>query len=227
MKLAAIIVAGGSGKRFGSKEPKQFLSLNKKPMFLWSVLAFQKIKECAQIILVVPENKLAATAKYKKAYSIDVVSGGRERFLSVKNGLDAVAKNIDLVAVHDAARPLVTQKMIKSVIAEAGSKKYAGAVAAAVSKDSVKFSKNGKTITSSLDRNNVWQAQTPQIFKTDILKKVYSEKIAASVTDDSQLVEKTGRKVALVKSFLENFKVTEPSDFTLAENILKKRNSRC
>ena len=222
MNFAAVIVAGGAGKRFGSIEPKQFLLLNKKKMFIWSILAFKKVKECKQIILVVPEYKISEMEKYKKLYKIDVVCGGKERYNSVQNGLKVVKENIDIVAVHDAARPLITSKIIKEVFDSAV--KYGGAIAANVARDTIKFSGNGKNITKSIDRNNIWQAQTPQMFRTNILKKVYSGKIPKNITDDAQLVEKAGKKVMLVDGGYENFKVTQPIDFKLAEAILKKRN---
>ena len=98
-----------------------------------------------------------------------------------------------------------------------------GAIAANVARDTIKFSKNGKNITKSIDRNNVWQAQTPQMFRTKVLKKVYSGKIPKNITDDAQLVEKTGKKVMLVDGGYENFKVTQPIDFKLAEYILQQR----
>lgn len=221
MTFAAVIVAGGAGKRFGSKEPKQFLLLNKKKMFVWSILAFKKVKECKQIILVVPEYKLFEMQKYKKLYNVDIVCGGKERYNSVKNGLNIVKDNVDIVAVHDAARPLITAKIIKEVLN--ATVKYGGAIAACVAKDTIKFSNNGKNITNSIDRNNIWQAQTPQMFKTKILKKVYSGKIPKNVTDDAQLVENAGKKVMLVDGGYENFKVTQPIDFKLAEYILKSR----
>lgn len=221
MNFAAIIVAGGAGKRFGSKEPKQFLFLNKKKMFVWSILAFKKVKECKQIILVVPEYKIFEMEKYKKLYKIDVVCGGKERYNSVQNGLKVVKDNIDIVAVHDAARPLITDKIIKSVFD--GTVKCGGAIAACTARDTIKFSNNGKNITKSIDRNKIWQAQTPQMFETNILKKVYSGKIPKNITDDAQLVEKAGKKVMLVDGGYENFKVTQPIDFKLAEYILKNR----
>ncbi len=221
MFFSAIIVAGGKGKRFGTKEPKQFLSLAKKKMFVWSILAFKKVKECRQIILVVPEYKLPEMEKYKKLYNIDVVPGGKERYDSVKNGLKCVKENIDFVAVHDAARPLVTSEPIKEVFSSAV--KYGGAIAASPAKDSIKFSKDGKFISNSIDRKNIWQAQTPQIFKIDLLKRVYSKKISKNVTDDAQLMEKIKSKVALVDCGYENFKVTQKIDFKLAELILQRR----
>ena len=224
MNFAAIIVAGGKGKRFGSKEPKQFLFLNKKPMFLWSIIAFKKIKQCKQIILVVPEGKVKQMQKYKSLYKIDIVCGGKERYNSVQNGLKCIKDNIDIIAIHDGARPLITSKIIKNVLTCAV--KYGAAIAACHAKDSIKFSKDSKNIIKSIDRNNIWQAQTPQIFKTEILKKVYSKKIPKTVTDDSQLVEKSGKKVILIDAGYENFKVTQPIDFKLAEFILKNRNNR-
>lgn len=223
MKLAAVIVAGGSGKRFGAAKPKQFLILNKKPVFEWSIKAFKKIKECSDIILVVPQDRVEDMLKYKKQYGIEVVAGGKERFDSVKNGLKAVGKDIDLVAVHDAARPLITPEIIKNVMKAAY--ENGAAIAAVNSKDSVKFSKSGTKITKSLDRKNIWYAQTPQIFKKEILKKAYAGKINASTTDDAQLVEKKGVKAALVFASYENFKITEQTDFLLAQAILKKRGA--
>lgn len=225
MNLSVVIVAAGFGRRFGSKKPKQFLTLNKKPMFLWSVLAFKKIKDCKQIILVVSKEKIHEMLKYKKIYGVDVVCGGKERFDSVKNGLNIVNRDADFVAVHDAARPLITEDAINEILLSA--MENGGAIAAAPAKDSIKLSINGKNLTKSLDRKNIWLAQTPQIFKKSILDKAYASKISAAVTDDSQLVEKTGKKAVLVNSGYENFKVTEPLDFKLAEFILKKRNKKC
>ena len=221
MKLAVVIVAGGSGKRFGADKPKQFLLLNKKTMFEWSIIAFKKIKECAQVVLVVPKDKLQSMLKYKKLYGIDIVCGGKERFDSVKNGLKTVGKDIDLIAVHDAARPLITPEIIKNVMKAAY--ENGAAIAAVNSKDSVKFSKSGTKITKSLDRKNIWYAQTPQIFKKEIIEKAYAGRISASTTDDAQLVEKKGVKSTLVFASYENFKITEQTDFLLAQAILKKR----
>ena len=221
MNLAVIIVAGGSGKRFGSAKPKQFLLLHKKPMFLWSILAFKKIKQCKQIILVVPKDKELELKKYKKLYNIDIVCGGKERYNSVINGINCIKDNIDIVAVHDGARPLVTPKIINDVLIKAN--KYGCAIAACKAKDTIKFSDNGKYIKESINRNNIWQAQTPQIFKTNIIKKIYSNKIQKTITDDAQLAEKYNKKVYLVDSGYENFKITHKEDFKLAEFILKQR----
>lgn len=221
MNLAAIIVAGGSGKRFGSAKPKQFLLLQKKPMFLWSILAFKKNKQCKQIILVVPKDKELELKKYKKLYNIDIVCGGKERYNSVINGINCIKDNIDIVAVHDGARPLVTPKIINDVLIKAN--KYGCAIAACKAKDTIKFSDNGKYIKESINRNNIWQAQTPQIFKTNIIKKIYSNKIQKTITDDAQLAEKYNKKVYLVDSGYENFKITHKEDFKLAEFILKQR----
>ncbi len=221
MNLAAIIVAGGLGKRFGSAKPKQFLLLNKKPMFLWSILAFKRIKQCKQIILVVPKDKISKLQKYKEIYNIDIVCGGKERYNSVTNGINCIRDNIDIVAIHDGARPLITSKIITDVLNK--TIKYDCAIAACKAKDTIKFSKNGNYITKSIDRDSIWQAQTPQMFKTKLLKKMYCGKISKTTTDDAQLAERLNKKIYLVDTGYENFKITHPTDFKFAEFILKNR----
>jgi 2-C-methyl-D-erythritol 4-phosphate cytidylyltransferase len=142
--------------------------------------------------------------KYKKIYGVDVVCGGKERFDSVKNGLNIVNRDADFVAVHDAARPLITEDAINEILLSA--MENGGAIAAAPAKDSIKLSINGKNLTKSLDRKNIWLAQTPQIFKKSILDKAYASKISAAVTDDSQLVEKTGKKLFLLTAVMKILK---------------------
>jgi 2-C-methyl-D-erythritol 4-phosphate cytidylyltransferase len=110
---AVIIVAAGAGKRFGSKTPKQFLLLNKLPVFLWSVQAFRKVREFSQFVAVVPADMLGTLAPYRKKYGIDFVAGGKERFDSVKAGLQALRPGIGYVAIHDGARPLITPEIIR------------------------------------------------------------------------------------------------------------------
>lgn len=218
MKAAAIIVAGGAGKRFGSAKPKQFLNLCGKPVFLWSIEAFSSIKDFKQIIVVVPDNMLDSLSKKYK--NISFTSGGKERFDSVKKGLLLINKDIDFIAVHDGARPLIHRSDIIKVLKEASVSK--AAIAAQKTKDTVKEVKNGYII-NTLDRSRLWNAQTPQIFERDILLKAYSKKINAAITDDSQLVEKLNIKVAIVETKFPNFKITTPDDMLFAEKELKQR----
>jgi len=214
MKAAAIIVAGGSGKRFGSKKPKQFLSLAGKPVFMHSVETFASIKVFKQIILVVPPKFHFSLS----TFHFDVVTGGKERFNSVQNGLAAVNEDIDFIAVHDAARPLISKKDILAVLKKA--QKTKAAIAVEKTKDTIKTARGG-FVTGTLDRNLLWNVQTPQIFKAGLLKKVYGKKISAKTTDDSMLVEKAGVKVAIVETASPNFKITSQQDFELAKLLLK------
>lgn len=218
MKAAAVIVAGGSGKRFASALPKQFLSLGGKPVFMWSVETFSALKAFRQIIVVVPSDRLKTlSAKYK---NITFAAGGKERFDSVKAGLALIDKETDLVAVHDAARPLIDKNDILAVLKKA--KETGAAIAAEKTKDTVKTVKNGK-VTGTLDRSLLWNVQTPQIFKKTLLDKAYSKKIPAKTTDDSQLIEKMNVKVYVVETSLPNFKITGARDFVYAKEELKKR----
>jgi 2-C-methyl-D-erythritol 4-phosphate cytidylyltransferase len=218
MRNAVIIVAAGLGKRFGNKIPKQFLKLNDKPMFLWSVDAFLSIKNFKQIIVVVPSNILKSlVAKYKTNF--ECTQGGRDRFDSVKNGLALVRDDIDFVAVHDAARPLISKKDILSVLKEAVKTNAAAAVEK--TKDTIKLVARNNKILKTLNRDFLRNAQTPQIFKSAILKKAYSKKISARITDDSQLIENLKIKVSAVETKFPNFKVTTKQDFALAEKFLR------
>ncbi|MCL2485503.1 MAG: 2-C-methyl-D-erythritol 4-phosphate cytidylyltransferase [Endomicrobia bacterium] len=216
MKAAAIIVAGGSGKRFGTATPKQFLNLKEKPVFLWSVEAFASLKVFKQIVLVVPQAMLKNLSKKYK--NLTFVAGGKERFDSVKNGLNIINKDIDFIAVHDAARPLINKKDILAVLKKAAENR--AAIAAEKTKDTIKTVKNG-FVKNTLDRSVLWNVQTPQIFEASLLKKAYSKKISASVTDDSMLIEKSGVKVAVVETKFPNFKITTKQDFMSAEQLIK------
>jgi 2-C-methyl-D-erythritol 4-phosphate cytidylyltransferase len=218
MRNAVIIVAAGLGKRFGNKVPKQFLKLNGKPMFLWSVNAFLSIKNFKQIIVVVPSNTFKSlAAKYKTTF--ECAKGGKERFDSVKNGLALVRDDIDFVAIHDAARPLISKKDILSVLKEAV--KTNAAVAVEKTKDTIKLVAGNNKILKTLNRDFLRNAQTPQIFKSAIVKKAYSKKISACVRDDSQLIENLKIKVSAVETKFPNFKVTTKQDFALAEKLLR------
>ncbi|MDR3253734.1 MAG: 2-C-methyl-D-erythritol 4-phosphate cytidylyltransferase [Endomicrobium sp.] len=224
MKNAVIIVAAGSGKRFdgniGSSVPKQFLDLNGKPVFLWSVETFASIKSFKQIIVVVPNDMVRPLSlKYKTDFIC--VAGGSERFDSVKNGLDLVKDNIDFTAVHDAARPLVSKEDILSVLKKAVKTK--AAVAVEKVKDTVKLVSGDEHILKTLNRSVLRNAQTPQIFETKLIKKAYSKRAPKNITDDSQLVENLKVKVYGVETKFPNFKITTKQDFKLAAAIVSDR----
>ena len=262
MKAAAVIVAGGLGKRFGSKTPKQFLPLCGKPAFLWSAEVFASLKVFKQIIVVVPKQfvtftknvlssalslrppsrnlvikgKIAGQARNDKTVPFAVTEGGKERFDSVKNGLELIASDIDYIAVHDAARPLINKHDILAVLKKAANGCSAkgcstegcstegcrGAIAVEKTKDTIKTAKGGYVL-NTLDRNILYNVQTPQIFEASLLKKAYSKKIPTNTTDDSMLMENLGVKIAIVETKFPNFKITAKQDFELAKQILNAR----
>ncbi len=214
MKISAIIVAGGSGKRYGGL--KQFSILGNKPVYRWSVDTFKKIKSIKEIILVVPEKLLKRIAK--KNRDLKLVAGGKERFDSVQNALKAVSPETGVVLIHDAARPLVSSEIVKKSIAAA--LKYGAAAVAASSTDTVKFSADSRYIKNTLERKKIYLAQTPQVFKKNIITRAYKN-IDKNATDDSFLVEKLGLDVRIVKGNRENMKITEKRDLKLLNLMLR------
>ncbi|MDR1243658.1 MAG: 2-C-methyl-D-erythritol 4-phosphate cytidylyltransferase [Endomicrobium sp.] len=217
MKSAVIILAAGLGKRFGSKVSKQFLTLKKKPMFLWSVKTFAKLKCFKQIIVVVPKNVVKGLSlKYKNVF--ECVAGGKERFDSVKNGLKIVKKDVDFVAIHDGARPLISKIDIELILKEA--QKTKAAIAVEQTKDTIKVVSKRNKIIKTLDRSTLKNAQTPQIFEVNLLKKAYFKKIPKNITDDSSLIENLNVKVSAVETKFPNFKITTKEDFLVAEKLL-------
>jgi 2-C-methyl-D-erythritol 4-phosphate cytidylyltransferase len=221
VSAAAIIVAGGSGRRFKSRTPKQFLPLKGLPVFLWSVKAFRQVPAFRQIILVVPAGKTALFEKYRQAHGLTIVAGGKERFDSVRAGLAALQKDITFVAVHDAARPLITPVLIKDGLAAA--KKYGASVIAMPARDTVKRSGQDLKVQTTVPRREVWLAQTPQTFRRAILENAYSNPDTRDITDDAQMVERAGKPVRIVPGDGSNIKITEPGDLELAALFLKRR----
>jgi 2-C-methyl-D-erythritol 4-phosphate cytidylyltransferase len=214
MKIAVIIAAGGSGKRMG--RPKQFLPLAGKAVVAWTVEVFRKIKTVEQIVLAVPEDDLERA----KNLGVTVVAGGEERGNSVKNGLKAISPDCDLVIIHDGARPLITPDIIEKAISEA--KEHGAAVVGVPVKDTIKRVGDDLMIKETVDRQALWQAQTPQVFKYEIITRAYAKK--RSATDDAKLVEDLGIKVKIVMGSYENIKITTPEDLIVAEAILRSRN---
>ena len=214
MKVAVIIAAGGSGKRMG--RPKQFLPLAGKAVVEWTIEVFRKIKVVGQIVLAVPEDDLERA----KNLGVTVVAGGEERGDSVKNGLKAISPDCDLVIIHDGARPLITPDIIEKAISEA--KEYGAAIVGVPAKDTIKRVGDDLVIKDTVDRQALWQAQTPQIFKYEIITRAYAKK--RSATDDAKLVEDLGIKVKMVMGSYENIKITTPEDLIVAEAILRSRN---
>lgn len=221
MRAAAIVVAGGSGSRMG--KPKQFLPLSGSTVAEWSLKCFLDMPEIETVVLVLGEESCKEHGERLSGGKVKVVMAGSTRMGSVRNGLAAVPPGVDVVAVHDGARSLITQAIVRATLAEA--LKSGAAVAAVPVKDTLKrVAKGGSGIVATPDRAEFWAAQTPQTYRYLVLKEALEKyKDDADATDESQLVEKSGRAVSVVPSSYENFKITTPEDMTMAEAILDSR----
>ena len=228
IRASAVIAAAGQGKRFGKEQPKQFLPLFGKPVLAYSVGTFSKSGLIEEIILVVPGDwtdfvKSEITDKLSTDKKISIVSGGPERQDSVRNGFDSVTGSPDIVVVHDGARPLATLALLDEVINEAAA--CGGAIAALPSGDTVKQSSPEMYVGGTIPRESLFLAQTPQAFRYEVLKNALSAAARDGFlgTDESQLVERIGVKVKIVKGSPHNIKITSPDDLRFGELILKER----
>lgn len=216
--IAAIIAAAGLGERAGSAgEPvKQFRDLGGRPVIEWSAELFRKVG-CDPIVLVVPATHVAELQKQMSPGSI-VTSGGSTRQESVALGLDQI--DSEHVLVHDGARPLATEALVHRVIA--GLSDHDAVVPGLPVSETLKIS-DGRTVTGTVDRDSMWAIQTPQGFRTSVLRTAHERAAdeGALTTDDAGLIERYGGKVALVPGQRTNIKITHAEDFDLALLIVK------
>lgn len=228
-KYAVIVVAAGKSERFGGAEKKTFAKLDGRPLFLRSVEAFINREDVCQTILVIaPEDEEQLKDKFGANLAFmgaQLVIGGAERHDSVANGLAAVSEEAEYVAIHDAARPCVSQQMIDNVFAEAV--KSGAAILAAPLRGTIKRVSQAGVIDETVSREGLWEAQTPQVFKKSIIVDASARRgdFSQEITDDAQLVEAAGQAVSVVESDQTNLKVTAKPDIALANAILKNRSS--
>ncbi|HBU70138.1 MAG TPA: 2-C-methyl-D-erythritol 4-phosphate cytidylyltransferase [Elusimicrobia bacterium] len=220
MKAAAIIVAAGAGKRFGTKIPKQFVLLSGKPLYLWSVLAFKKLSEVKQVIVVAPRDRLKALLPPSKKYGFELACGGKERSDSVKSGLLKLLPEIDIVAIHDGARPMIRKDTIRKSLSEAD--KFGAAVVSVQAVDTVKYSGKNGFVARTIPRTSVWLAQTPQVFKRTVISRAYAGRLPFNVTDDAQAAELKGFKVRIVPGEYSNIKITGKHDLETAKTLIQR-----
>lgn len=222
MRRYAIIVAGGSGTRMNSPIPKQFILLAGKPVLLHTLSRFLETGFPIEIILVLPQGQVNAWEQLSRQYgfpaSLRITEGGETRFHSVKNGL-ALIEGEGIVAVHDAARPLVSTKTI--VTAYKAAEMYGNAVPAVPLSDSIRQIDSTRSI--AVDRTRYCKIQTPQCFDVQILKRAYEQEYRYTFTDDATVVEAIGEKVHLIDGNKDNIKITTPEDIVIAEAMLKYR----
>ena len=226
-KVGVIICAGGASERFGGKRKKPFVDVAGRAVFLRSVELFANREDVKQILLAITaedeelvEVKWGANLKF---FNVQTCIGGAERCDTVKNALKLIRDDIDLIAVHDAVRCCVKQSWIDEVLdraAETGAAILASPVVATLKKV------ESRQVIETVQRDGLYEAQTPQVFKAELLKRAYNnitEFTKSAISDDAQLVEGLGHKIAIVETDSSNIKITHRNDIAIAEAILRSR----
>ena len=228
----AIVLAGGKGKRMGSKTQKQYLMIQGKPLIYYALHQFEESEIIDEVILVVGDGQQEYVRKnivevfdFSKVKKI--VAGGAERYDSVYAGIQALddTNEEEYVFIHDSARPFVDEAILKR--AYTAVEEHKACVVGMPSKDTVKLADDRGYASVTPDRSHVWIIQTPQVFEKGLIKEAYTRLMqgdTAGVTDDAMVVEKTMRHpVKLVEGSYENIKVTTPEDLDIAELFVKRK----
>ena len=215
-RFAAVLPAGGLGKRMGGNIPKQLMLLGGKPVYRYCLETFLKMDEIAEVVMAVPADWKDHFEKDFTHPKLKIVVGGAERWQSVENGVNALTSSAEYVLVHDVARPFISEEIIRNVcntLVEKGS-----CLVAKPAVDTIKIAKDGK-VESTIDRNTVWLAQTPQAASIALLKKLYAriaaEPLDFTPTDEASILEYFGENVYIVKGNAANDKLTTPEDFEI------------
>lgn len=221
-KIGAIIVAAGKGQRMNGAD-KRWALLGGKPVLARVVDVFERCNLIDQIVIVLGEQNLERCRKLIAEQGwfkvTDVCTGGERRQDSVAAGLDRL-KDCHWVVIHDGARPLITEDLIRQGLSEAGE---TGAASAAVPvTDTIKVAGNDRLVQQTPLRHQLWAVQTPQVFRFDIIAKAHRQ-VKGEATDDASMVERLGCRVKLYMGAYENIKLTAPDDLALAEILWQKR----
>jgi len=223
IKYYAIIVGGGSGSRMQSDTPKQFLPLKGRPVLMHTIEAFHSCDFTPEIIVVLDADFHSYWQKLCAEYAFTiphkVVSGGEHRFHSVQNGIKHISDPA-IVAIHDAVRPCISRKIIHSAFKQA--EETGTAVTAIKSRDSIR--QLTQLVSVSLNREEIYIIQTPQVFKSEILRKAYEQEYQKDFTDDATVVERSGVEIKLVEGDFKNLKITYPEDMFVAEMYVDCKN---
>ena len=227
MKGSAIIVAAGSGKRLGGREPKAFVTLGGRTLLSWSLAILAQVSSIGEVVIAVPEGMEAAARREASDLRIPVkiTRGGVERQDSVRIALAITSAQSEFIVVHDAARPFATAEMFEACLEAA--QRSGGAIAALPVADTLKRVDDQHLITATVPRASLWQAQTPQAFRRALLVSAHERAIKDGIvaTDDADLVERMGGRVEIVESTGFNLKITTASDLELAEAVVNSRAS--
>lgn len=219
-RVGVIIVAGGSGKRMGTALPKQFSIVGGEPILARTINAFRKALPLSKIVVVLPAEYIEFWRNFSARFEVakhSIVEGGKERFHSVRNGIEALNDAVDLIAVQDGVRPFASKELILRTVACAAENGSAVPVVKAV--DSYRTVEgDGSHI---IDRTPLRIVQTPQIFAAPILRAAYDTEFRSEFTDDASVVEYSGEKIALCEGEYSNIKITTPDDLLIAELKVK------
>lgn len=228
-QTAAIILAGGSGERYGQAGGKQLVEIDGKPTLTWSTEAFDAVGDVGLIVIVCPESRADEYLKkaidpYPFVTPIVVAPSGQTRQESAFSGLEYVPEKFEYVVLHDGARPIISPELISHTIATVkGNIDCDGAVVAHPAIDTLKVVENG-VIVGTPDRRVFWNAQTPQVFRAGIYRRAHAAALSDGFmgTDDSSLIERLGGRVLVVEGKRDNLKLTVPEDYVLLEAALKR-----
>lgn len=225
--VGVIICAAGDSSRFDGKRKKAFVDVAGRAVFLRSAELFADRDDVKQILLAIsPDDQELVKVKWGASLSfhgVKICYGGKHRFETVAKALELIDQDIDLIAVHDAARCCLTKQWIEQVIKTAS--QTGAAILACPVVPTLKKVEN-MTITKTVDRKDLYEAQTPQVFDAKLLRKAYEnlkELEKNTINDDSMLVEKLGQKVTIVETDDSNIKITRKTDIPIAEAIIKAR----
>ena len=225
VNCSVVVVAAGTASRMQGID-KVLAPLGDVPILVRTLQVFQQNSDVSEIVVVTREDLLVEISNLCKGYSLDKVSkivvGGAERTLSVRAGLREVDREAPLIAIHDGARPFLTQQVLDEVLHQAS---VSGAAAPAIPvNDTVKRVQNG-IVQETVDRSALWAIQTPQVFQADLIRAAVEKAAAdgAQITDDCSAVERLGVQVVLTAGDRQNIKVTTPFDMVLGEAILAQR----
>ena len=215
-RFAAVLPAGGLGKRMGGNIPKQLMLLGGKPVYRYCLETFLKMDEIAEVVMAVPADWKDHFEKDFSHPKLKIVVGGAERWQSVENGVNALTSGAEYALVHDVARPFISEKIIRNVCETLITK--GSCLVAKPAVDTIKIAKDGK-VENTIDRNTVWLAQTPQAASIALLKKLYAriaaEPLNFTPTDEASILEHFGENVYIVKGNAANDKLTTPEDFEI------------
>lgn len=225
LMCSAVIVSAGLARRMGGID-KVLAPLGELPVLVHTLYAFQDCPEIHEIVVVAREDLVVEVGRLCREFSLDkvrkVIVGGQERIHSVQAGLQEVSPEAELIAIHDGARPLVTQEIIRDTVARAA---LTGAAAPAIQlTDTIKRTEDG-LVVETVDRSQLWAVQTPQVFESGLIRGAVQKALddGELLTDDCGAVERLGMKVTLTSGSRENIKITTPLDLILGEAILQAR----